>query len=301
MPRIALPGRELEIEYEQRGAPRRGDVVLVMGLGMQLLAWPPAFVDALADAGFRVTLFDNRDAGLSGSGRVAPHASMERAMLAHLLRRPFAPPYTIQDMADDTLALADALGIGDFHLVGVSLGGMVAQRVAASAPARVRSLVSVMSHAGSRGAPWPRLGLMPVFLRPPPKSASFERQLEHFTRLFQALAVLPDGDPEIAAIRERLERSLRRAYKPHATARQLLAVTHDEDRSAALARVRCPVLVLHGAADPLVPVRAAEGLRRALPHARVEIVPGLGHYLPTRFVPQLTRSVLDHLEGAVPS
>jgi pimeloyl-ACP methyl ester carboxylesterase len=298
MPRVALPGRELEIEYEQHGEPRRGDVVLVMGLGMQLLAWPSAFVDALVAAGFRATLFDNRDAGLSGSGRVAPHATLERAMLAHFLHRPFAPPYTIQDMADDTLALADALGIGAFHVVGVSLGGMVAQRVAATAGERVRSLVSVMSHAGSRGAPWPRFSLLPVFLRPPPKDAGFAAKLDHFTKLFQALAVLPDDDPELDAIRARLDRSLRRAYNPAGTARQLLAITADEDRSDALARIRCPALVLHGAADPLVPSRAAEALRRALPQARVEIVPGLGHYLPTPFVPRLAASVVGHLEGA---
>jgi pimeloyl-ACP methyl ester carboxylesterase len=301
MARIALPGRELEIEYEQRGAPVRGDVVLVMGLGMQLLAWPTAFVDALVAAGFRVTLFDNRDAGLSGSGRIAPHAPVERAMFAHLMRRRFVPPYTVQDMADDTIALADALGVGAFHVVGVSLGGMIAQRVAATTPARVLSLTSVMSHAGSRGAPWPRFSLLPVFLRPPPRDTDFAAKLRHFTRLFQALAVLRDGDPELPAIRARLENSLRRAYNPAGTARQLLAITADEDRSDALACIRCPVLVLHGAADPLVPVRAAETLRRALPQARVEIVPGLGHYLPTPFVPRLTSSVLAHLEGVRPS
>lgn len=297
MARIALPGRELEIEYEQRGTPTRGDVVLVMGLGMQLLAWPTAFVDALVAAGWRVTLFDNRDAGLSGSGRITPHASLERAMLAHLLRRTFTPPYTVQDMADDTLALADALGIGEFHVVGVSLGGMIAQRVAASAPKRVRSLVSVMSHAGSRGAPWPKWSLLPVFLRPPPKSATFDVKVAHFTRLFQALARLRDGDPELDAIRTRLATSLERAYKPLGTARQLLAITADDDRSALLAQVRCPVLVMHGSDDPLVPVRAAQALRRALPQARVEIVPGLGHYLPTSFVPRLGTSVLGHLDG----
>lgn len=295
MSRVALPGRDLEIEYELTGEPRRGDVVLVMGLGMQLLAWPQAFVDALVADGYRVLRFDNRDAGLSGSGRVARHASIERAMLAHLLHRPFVPPYTLQDMADDTLALADALGIGAFHVVGVSLGGMIAQRVTATAPARVRSLVSVMSHAGSRGASWPKFGLLPVFLRPPPKSSAFEAQLDHFARLFQALGVLRDDDPEVPAIRQRLEVSLRRAYKPHGTARQLLAITADEDRSALLRTIRCPVLVMHGAADPLVPARAAQALAKAMPQARVELVPGLGHYLPATFVPRLTESVLQHI------
>src|SRR5687768_15743976 len=129
MARIALPSRGLALEAESYGDPSHPAILLAMGLGMQLVSWPRSFVDALVDAGLRVVAFDNRDAGLSDSGPPGPQASMPRAMLAHLAGLPFATPYTIDDLAQDTLALADALGIERFHLAGVSLGGMIAQRV----------------------------------------------------------------------------------------------------------------------------------------------------------------------------
>ena len=141
MPQIELPGRGLALEYESHGAAGDPAVILIMGLGMQLIAWPKALIDEIVGAGFRVVVFDNRDIGLSGTGPLGAYTDPTRAMLLYLAFQRFVPAYTLRDLADDTLALADALGLGRVHVAGVSLGGIVAQTLAASAPDRVAILV----------------------------------------------------------------------------------------------------------------------------------------------------------------
>jgi pimeloyl-ACP methyl ester carboxylesterase len=296
MARIDLPQRGLHLEYESHGSSKRPVVILIMGLGLQLVSWPPMLIDALVDAGYRVIVFDNRDIGLSSSGPLPQYTPPPRAMLAHLLHHGFTPPYRIADMAADTLALADALHIERFAVVGVSLGGMVAQSMAARAPERVRSLVSIMSSAGPRTAPWPSPTLLWRFLQRPPKNADFDAILGHFVVLMQALGNLHDAE-EIAALRERLTRSLKRAYNPAGAVRQLMAVMADPDRSAEVATIRCPTLIIHGADDPLVPLGAAHHLAKLLPQARLEVIPNMGHYLPASALPELARLTIEHLHS----
>ena len=297
MARIDLPQRGLHLEYESHGGDKQPVVILVMGLGLQLVSWPSAFIDAIVGAGYRVIVFDNRDIGLSSSGPLPRYTPAQRAMLAHLLHRNFTPPYRIADMAADTLALADALHIERFALVGISLGGMVAQTVAARAPERVRSLVSMMSSAGPRTAPWPSPVLLWRFLQRPPKSVAFDTTLNHFVALMQALGNIHDP-AELDTLRERLARSLKRAYNPAGAARQLLAVLADADRSIEVATIRCPTLIIHGADDPLIPVAAAYHLARLLPQARLEVIPHLGHYLPAVALPELARLTIEHLRAS---
>jgi len=297
MARVDLPQRGLHLEYESHGGDDRPAVFLIMGLGLQLVSWPPPLIDAIVQAGYRVVVFDNRDIGLSGSGPLPAYTPPPRAMLAHLLHRPFTPPYRIADMAADTLALADTLRIDRFAVVGVSLGGMIAQTLAARWPQRVRTLVSIMSSAGPRSAPWPNLALLWRFLQPPPKTGDFASRLDHFVALMQALGHIRDED-ELQTLRARLTLSLQRAYNPAGAARQLLAVLADPDRSAEVARIRCPTLIIHGADDPLVPVAAAHHLQRLLPHARLEVIAGLGHYLPADKLPQLARLTIDRLRAS---
>jgi len=294
MARIELPSRGLHLEYETHGAADRPAVILIMGLGLQLVAWPPEFIDALVGSGFRVIVFDNRDIGLSGSGPLPHYTPPPRALLAHLLHQVFTPPYRIVDMAADTLAPADALRIERFDVVGVSLGGMVGQTLAARWPDPVRDLVSIMSSAGPRTAPWPNLALLWRFLQPPPRSADPDVSVRHFVALIQALGNIHDSE-EIARLRERMQKSLQRAYNPAGAARQLLAVLADPDRSAEVARIRCPTLIIHGADDPLVPVAAADHLKRLLPQARLEIIDGLGHYLPLAKIPRIAELTIEQL------
>ena len=297
MARIELPSRGLHLEVESHGRESDPAVILVMGLGMQLVAWPQPLIDAIVAASHRVIVFDNRDAGLSGSGPLPWYTPPRRAVLAYLLHRKFVTPYRIGDLAADTLALADALQIPRFDIVGVSLGGMVGQTLAARWPDRVRSLVSIMSSAGPRTAPWPNLRLLWRFLQPPPRDASFDARLAHFTALMRQLGRI-DDPAELAHLREWLALAQRRAYNPVGAARQLLAVLADPDRSAEVMRIRCPTLIIHGADDPLVPVAAAHHLARLLPHARLEILPKLGHYLPAAQLGELARLINRQLRPA---
>jgi pimeloyl-ACP methyl ester carboxylesterase len=294
--RIDLAARGLHLEYETHGNAKHPAVVLIMGLGLQLVSWPPALIQAIVAAGYRVIVFDNRDIGLSSSGPLPQYTPPPRALLAHLLHRSFIPPYRIADMAADTLALADALHLDEFAIVGVSLGGMVGQTLAAREPARVRSLTSIMSSAGPRTAPWPSPSLVWRFLQRPPKSADFAAQLDHFVELMRALGHIDDAD-ELAALRERMAHSLRRAYNLAGAERQLMAVLADPDRSDEVARIRCPTLIIHGADDPLIPVAAAYHLARLLPHARLRVIAHLGHYLPASALPELARLTIDRLRS----
>ncbi|HSE12058.1 MAG TPA: alpha/beta fold hydrolase [Rudaea sp.] len=297
MARIELPQRGLHLEYESHGSDERPAVILVMGLGMQLVSWPPALVDALVDAGYRVIAFDNRDIGLSGSGPLPAHYTRpQRALLAYLLHQEFTPAYRIADMAADTLALADALRIDRFDIVGASLGGMIGQSLAARSE-RVRSLVSIMSSAGPRTTPWPSPALLWRFLQRPPKDVTLDVKLAHFVGLMRALGNITDPD-ELAALRARLTLSLQRSYNPAGVARQLMAVLADPDRSAEVARIRCPTLIIHAADDPLVPLPAAYHLAHLLPQARLEVIQRMGHYLPASALPEITRLTIDHLRAA---
>lgn len=297
MARVDLPQRGLHLEYERHGDPTDRPIMMVMGLGMQLVAWPAGLIEGLVARGHQVIVFDNRDIGLSGSGQLQPTQSMGRSMLRYLLHRPVRPAYTLDDMAADTIALADALELERFDLVGVSLGGMVAQKIAFRAPQRVRSLVSIMSNAGPRTAPWSRLSVMPKFLARPKKSASVESQIEHFAGLFEVIGCITDED-EKRAMRVRLRSTLARSYRPAGTARQLLAVIADPDRSAEVAQIRCPTTLIHGELDPLVPIAAMDHLAKLIAHASTHRIAKLGHYMPGWVVPLLIEHIDAHLQSS---
>lgn len=292
--RVDLPERGIHLEVERHGKPSDPAVILIMGLGMQLIFWPESLIQALLDAGFRVIVFDNRDCGLSSS-RIDPAATGPgKALLAHLFRRPFRPAYRLSDTADDTLALADALELDSFHLVGVSLGGMVAQTLAARHPDRVSSLASIMSSAGPDTAPWPKPGLLRKFLHPPPRRGGREARIDHTVRLLVAIGRLRN-DAEIDGLRERVARAVDRAWRPDGIARQLLAVLADRDRSDEVARIHCPTLILHGADDPLIRLPAAFALQKRIPHAELEIIEGMAHYLPQACLPQIAAALVKFL------
>jgi proline iminopeptidase len=294
MPRV--PANGLQIEAETFGDPRHPAVLLIMGLGMQLVAWPEEFCRALADAGYHVVRFDNRDVGLSS--RVAGDAVDPRVQLArYALHLPVRAPYRLEDMAEDAIGVLDALGLPAAHFIGASLGGMIAQCAAAAHPQRCLSLVSIMSSSGARELPYakPRVGW--VLARRPPRGASLEAQLDHVVRVFRTIGSPGFPTPEDVR-RERLAQGLRRSRDSDGMFRQLLAVLASGDRSAALAQIRAPTLVIHGEDDPFVRVEHGIDCAKKIRGAVLRTIPGMGHDFAPGLLPLLTEAVLAHLRRA---
>jgi pimeloyl-ACP methyl ester carboxylesterase len=299
---MKIKANNIDIEVEDSGAglDARGQprpvVLLIMGLGMQLIAWPPGMVQALVDAGFRVVRFDNRDAGLSQSFDHLGTPGLLWTGLKYRLGWRITPPYSLQDMAADALGVLDALQIDKAHVVGVSMGGMIAQRLALMAPARVLSLASIMSSSGARGLPAARPEVTRVLLSRPANS-SMQAAIDHSLKLFKAI-----GSPGFAIseadLRERVTAAHQRSYRPRGIARQMVAIVADSARAAALTRVAVPTLVVHGRADPLVPFDCGEDTARRIPGARLEGVQGMGHDLPPGVVARLLALLIPHFNAA---
>jgi len=282
----------ITIEYQEFGAPDAPAILLIMGLGMQLVAWPDSLCEGLAQRGFRVVRFDNRDVGLSSrmpsAGRLVTTGMLARAVL-HL---PVQPPYTLNDMARDTVGLMDRLQIGSAHIVGASMGGMIAQIVAAEHPSRVKSLTSIMS---SPAPVMPKPKVLRALLKPQPRDR--ERAIHRMSAFFRLVggSGYPPTDAELKA---RVDRSVRRSYRPDSFARHLIAIQTGPSRVAMLRRVSAPTLVLHGSDDPLVPPIGGIRTAAAVPGARLRIVPGMGHFLPEALVPLLTEEIAVHCRKA---
>jgi len=278
----------ITIEYQEFGPPDAPPILLIMGLGMQLVAWPDSLCEGLAARGFRVVRFDNRDVGLSSRmpspGPLATTAMLTRAVL----RLPVRPPYTLDDMARDAVGLMDALGIAAAHVVGASMGGMIAQILAAQHPDRVKSLVSIMS---SPARLMPRPKVVRALLKPMPRDREQAiRRMNAFFRLVGGAGYAPTD----AELRAKIERSVRRSYRPDSFVRHVIAIGAGRSRVAMLRRVRAPTLVLHGADDPLVPPLGGKMTAAAVPGARLRIVPGMGHFLPEALVPLLIDEIAAH-------
>ena len=291
--KVAANGIRIEVEDTGPADGGRLPVLLVMGLGMQLVAWPPAFVQALVARGHRVVRFDNRDIGLSSA---MDHLGVPNLLLETFKLRlgmPVRAPYTVLDMAQDTLGVLDALGIPRAHVVGVSMGGMIAQRLALLAPDRVATLTSIMSSSGARFLPGPRPQVLSALMSRP-RGRSEEAIVDHVVALFRIIGS-PGFPMDEAALREGIRAAVRRSYRPAGTARQLAAVAADATRAGDLARIGCPTLVMHGTSDPLVPFACGQDTARRIPGARLVAVPGMGHDLPPGVVERLLEHLLPHL------
>jgi pimeloyl-ACP methyl ester carboxylesterase len=290
----------ISICYEDQGEADAPVILLIMGLGMQLTAWPPGFVRLLLNAGFRVLRLDNRDSGLSTIFDHAGTPNLAWAALKHKLGLPVRGPYALDDMARDCLGLLDALSIPSAHVVGVSMGGMVGQLLAAHSPSRVLSFTCIMSSSGARHLPGPRPEVLRMLLKRP--SGGKDALAEHLVNMFHTI-----GSPAYPAppdqLRLRVMASIERSYQPAGTVRQMVAIAASGDRSAALKRITAPTLVMHGQADPLVPMACGEDVARKIPGARFVAVPGMGHDLPVELLPQLAQAVIGHAtaRAAAPS
>ena len=283
MPRARANG--IDIEYETFGDPGAPPLLMVMGLGAQMITWDDEFCEQLAARGFHVIRFDNRDVGLS--------TKMEEAGVPDVMSA-FAgnarPAYTLDDMADDAVGLLDALGIAAAHVVGASMGGFIAQLMAINHPDRVMSLTSIMSGPGGHDAvaPWPEGA--EVLTRIPPETR--EARIEHAVWIRGVLA--GPGNPfDEAAEERRAARSVDRSYYPVGTGRQLVAVLAAKGRLERLANVRVPTLVIHGIDDPLVPVENGRRVAAAVPGARILEFEGMGHNMPERFWPLILDAIVE--------
>jgi pimeloyl-ACP methyl ester carboxylesterase len=285
----------LELEYDSFGDPSGRPLLLVMGLGGQMVLWEEEFCAALAGRGHWVVRFDNRDVGLSTKLDDAGAPNVLELMTRARERAPLEVPYTLDDMADDAAALLDALGLARAHVCGASMGGMIAQTLAIRHPERVRSLVSIMSSTGDPALPPPRPEALSVLLVPPPadREANLERAVETWRTIGS-----PGFPFDEARIRARAARLYDRSFHPAGVARQLAAIVAHGSRAEGLRQVSAPTLVIHGDADPLVPLEAGRATAQAVPGAALLVIEGMGHDLPPQVWPRLVAAISEHTEKA---
>jgi pimeloyl-ACP methyl ester carboxylesterase len=266
-------------------------MLLIMGLGSQMVLWEDELCEALAGRGFRVIRFDNRDVGRSTIMREAPIPTR-----IQLLRRdPRAASYSLADMAADAAGLLEQLGVDDAHVVGASMGGMIAQLVALGYPERVRSLVSIMSTTGNRRVGRTHLRLYPRLLRRP--SRTRDEYIASFVETFRAIGS-KRFPPDTERLRTRGALCFDRGYHPAGAARQLGAIVATEDRTARLREVRVPSTVIHGGSDPLVSVSGGRATAAAIPGARLVILPDMGHDLPRELWPEIIDAIVQNAAAA---
>lgn len=292
MPKAAVGG--IEIEYERSGDPRAPAMLFIMGLGAQLCGWDDEFIAGFLDRGFQTIRFDNRDTGLSTKWPSDGKALGPLLFMA-MQGQAVEAPYELTDMAQDVAGLLDALAIPSCHVVGASMGGMIAQLFALQTPQRVRSLTSIMSTTNDRGLPPPEPHVLPALLAP--AGADREARINHLGAVFQTISSRPPlFDAERS--RARITRSYDRCFHPAGVGRQLLAVVRTPGRTPALASLRVPTLVIHGDCDPLVPLACGQATAAAIPGARLLVLPGMGHELPASLWPQLFTAITEHAQAA---
>jgi len=285
----------IDICYEIFGEPTAEPMLLIMGLGAQMVLWDDAFCEQLAARGFRVIRFDNRDIGQSGKMTGGKRLTPLELLKLRFLKIPVAAPYKIIDMARDTTGLMDVLGIKSAHLVGASMGGMIAQEIAISFPQCVRSLTSIMSTTGNPKVPGPTKEAAAMLMAPPPATKE-----EYFARFAQTWKILRVGSfPEDEALDpSRAARIFSRGLNPAGVGRQLRAILASGSRKARLSSVTAPTLVIHGTVDPLVRPEGGIDTAASIPGAKLLMIEGMGHAIPIPMWPQIIGAIADHAKGA---
>ena len=293
MPKVAANG--IEIEYEREGDPSAPALLFIMGLGAQLCAWDDDFIHSFVERGFQTVRFDNRDTGLSTKWPSGEITSLGPLIMAAIQGQSFTPPYELIDMADDAAALLEALAIPACHVVGASMGGMIAQLLALRAPGRVLSLTSIMSTTNERNLPPPEPQAMAALFAPVGKSRD-----ERITRLVETFRAIGSPAPlfDEARMHARVSRAYDRSFHPAGIGRQLLAILATPGRAAALTGLRVPALVIHGDRDPLVPLACGQATAAAIPYARLLVLPGMGHDLPAALWPTIVTAITEHAQSA---
>jgi pimeloyl-ACP methyl ester carboxylesterase len=285
----SITANGITIEYESHGDPAGPTILLVMGLAAQLTLWPIELVNALVARGFHVIRYDNRDIGLSTKFDDAGVPDTMALMMATMSGQKPSTPYTLEDMAADAIGLLDALGIDAAHIAGASMGGMIAQLIAAHYPERTLSLTSIMSTTGNPALPPARPEALAVLMNRP-QSAEAEAIVELGVKTARTI-----GSPAYPATEERLRARIRadfeRSFSPAGIARQMAAVIAGGDRRAILKRISTPTLVIHGDSDPLVPIEGGRDTAESIPGAELLVIPGMGHDLPLELMETIAEGI----------
>jgi len=294
MARIKANG--IEIEYETAGNKSDPALLLIMGLGAQLTIWPDAMFQGLAQQGFFVIRYDNRDVGLSTDFGKAGVPNLMEAFARLMKGEKVEAPYYLKDMAADAVGLLDALCIAKAHIVGASMGGMIGQIVAAKYPERTRSFVSVYSTSGRRGLPAGKPEAL-AMLSAQPEGPSRDQRIAHGIKLRTAI-----GSPKYPTppdtMRALVEKNVDRRWYPEGSARQYLSVMASGDRVELCRTIKAPTLVLHGEDDPLLPVECGRDVASLVPGAKIHTIPGWGHDFPPQLVPELTDRIATFCKAA---
>lgn len=286
----------LTFTYETHGNPKDPAILLIMGLGMQLTSWPDIFCQGLVEQGFFVIRFDNRDAGLSSK---FDHLGKPNLIWTHLramlgLRGKAA--YTLYDMAQDAIAVLDGVGVQKAHIVGASMGGMIAQIVAAEYPERALSLTSIMSTSGRRGLPGATPAARRALMSRPAEPNNIDSVVQHYARVYSSIGS-PAFPTSLEALSKRVIANLKRNVCPDGVARQLAAIVASGDRVSLLQSLRLPTLVIHGTADPLVPVQGGRDTAKLVPGAVLREIEGMGHDFPAALNAIKVKLIASHCKG----
>ena len=295
---VNVPTQRVDLEqvslaYQSIGRASDPALLLVMGLGGQLIHWPDEVVMALCEQGFRVIRYDNRDVGLSTWRQAPASANLTFEVLRYKLGLPVAAPYTLTDMADDALGLMDGLHIQQFHVLGASMGGMIAQHLAAMAPQRVESLTLIMTSSGAEGLPAPSAALVQLLSRrsAPNREVALEQQAD----LLAALGS-PYVKDDRKVLLQQAAQSYDRAFNPDGVKRQIMAILAEPSRVPLLNQLRVPTLVVHGTADSLLPVMHGVHLAAHIQGSQLRLIPGLAHRFQEAFKAPLLAAVLPYLQ-----
>ena len=295
MPDIQANG--ITIHYESLGRDTDPPIVLVMGLALQMIFWPDQFCQMLVDRGFRVIRFDNRDVGLSSHFDHLGKPNLMFEYARHLMGFKMRGRYQLDDMARDTIALVEALGLTRVHLVGASMGGMIAQNVAAMAPEKIITLTSMMSTTGRRSLPQPSWAARGALFQPPPKQGDIAAATRRSVRVFQVIGS-KTYPPAPGVLEAWCERHAKRGMNPAGAVRQLMAIAAAGDRTKLVRTIKVPTLVLHGDEDCLVPpthgMETARVIREGGGQATFMMIEGMGHDLPLPLLPQIVGAIGGH-------
>jgi len=296
MPKAATNG--VELEYELTGPEDGPPLLLVGGLGVQIISWTEIFVAALADRGFRVIAYDNRDIGLSTKHDDWGPADIKTAFKQARAKEKVEAPYTLEDMADDAAGLLDALGIDKAHIVGSSNGGAIAQTLAIRHPDKIATMVSIMATSGRRGLPRPEGEVAEWLARPRNPSGTREGAMDEAVSTSHLIGS-PGFPRDEQVLRDRAGRLYDRSFYPAGNSRHLLAsIASGDGRAARLSDISAPTLVIHGRDDPLVDLACAEDVQKTIPGAEMLVIDGMGHDYPDGAVSQIADAVLDNAKRA---